>query len=176
MINNDLNIEVQNKLILLYTYEVLDRPINPMHISELLLNLNLMDYFTISHYTLELLDKDMLICDTLDEVDHYSISQSGKSALSLFRDRLSKYTEEKIDKGVMALKKALTHERVIKSTVNKYDDANYIVQMQIIDGAYPLISLELNVASNAVANKIVDKWKRDAMSIYGYVLNHVVED
>lgn len=170
MLNQDINTEVKNKILLLYTYQTIQIPIDPDLVNQMLLDLSIMDYFEISHYTAELLEAGMLEGVSVENALHYMITENGRSALSLFKDRLSDYAVNKLDHGIAELRKSLKIKRVIQSNIVKLENETYMVNLSIAEGVYPMINLNLNVATNKKANLFRKNWQKNATDVYGKII------
>ncbi len=175
---HDLNASqtVNDKLILLYIYSKIAIPVKPMDVADIVLRHNLMEYYTIGHYTSELVNSGMLEVIMADEQENYLITQSGINALSLFQERLDAFAINSVKQSIDDLKQKLKRHRIINTQVQKMEDDNYLVSLRIMEGSYPLIDLSLSVVSNAQANQLIDKWEKDATEVYGMIINKLTSD
>ncbi|PIE77182.1 MAG: hypothetical protein CSA13_00760 [Clostridiales bacterium] len=175
---NDLNTTqtVNDKLVLLYIYSKIAIPVKPMDVADIVLRHNLMEYYTIGHYTSELVNSGMLEVIVSDERENYLITQSGINTLALFQERLDRASLIGVEQSITDLKKKLKRHRIINTQVQKIEKDNYLVNLRIMEGSYPLIDLSLSVVSNAQANQLVSKWQEEAAEIYGMIISSLTSD
>ncbi len=166
MLNQDTRVEVKEKLIILYTYNSLNIPVPSAQVDEILLGQNLMDYFLLQQYTLDMTEKGLLELNDLDGETLIMITEQGISTLNFFKERLSAQQTLRIDEAVVEVKKALKRARLIRAEYTKLDDANFIVDLRIKDGDQDLVRLTLNVPTNKRAKRMTDQWKKDALTLY----------
>ncbi len=167
---------VNDKLILLYIYAELAVPINPMEVADVIINLEVMEYFNIGHYTAELVNSGMIEVINSDNQELYFITQSGINTLALFRDRLDSQLTEKLDEQVSHLRHQIKLNRFINTSLEKIDDSNYIVTLRMMEGDIPLIELSLSVISNAQANQIIEKWQTAHTDIYANIIKDLLSE
>ncbi len=167
---------VNDKLILLYLYAELAVPVNPMEIADVIIKMDVMEYFSIGHYTAELVNSGMIEVIESDAQQLYLITNSGSNTLALFRERLDSEITEKLDLHIAKLRKQIKLNRFINSSVEKIDDLNYLVTLRIMEGNIPLIELSLSVASNAQANRLIEKWQSASTDLYGQIMKALTSD
>lgn len=170
MYKQDTQIEVKEKLIILYTYAQFNLPVPPQMVTDMLLRLNVMDYFLIQQYTSELIDKGLLELLQSEDEDLVLIKSQGRDTLSFFQDRLSNHYTTKIGHAVKELKEELKRLRVIKADYTQVNDTDYSVKLQILDGDTELIGLKLSVPTNKIAKKICEQWREDATQFYHQII------
>ncbi len=167
---------VNDKLILLYIYADIAVPLNPMEVADVIIKLDVMEYFNIGHYTSELVNSGMLETISSDQQELYLITQSGINTLALFRDRLDSQLTEKLDEQISQLKQQIKQNRFINSSVEKIDDSNYMVTLRMMEGHIPLIELSLSVISNAQANQLIKKWQTSHTDIYANIIKDLLSE
>lgn len=170
MFNQDTRVEVKEKLILLYVFHTLNMPITATQVDDIILGLELIDFFPLQQYKTDLIQNGMIESNELDDETYLMLTEQGINALNFFRNRLSQSDTIRIDQEVERVKKDVKRARLIKAEYFKLDDNDYMVDMQIKEGSYDLIRLTLNVPSNKTAKAMCDKWKEDAVEMYGQVI------
>ncbi len=161
---------VNDKLVLLYLYAELAVPVNPMEVADIIIKMGVMAYFNIGHYTAELVNSGMIEVIESDAQQLYLITNSGSNTLALFRERLDEDLTDKLDRQIAKLRQQIKLNRFVNSSIEKIDQFNYLVTLRIMEGNIPLISLSLSVASNAQANRLVDKWQSASTDLYGQIM------
>lgn len=170
MYNQDTHVEVKEKLIILFTYAQFGLPVPQQMVNDMLLRLNLIDYFLLQQYTLELLDKGLLEQLDTDEESLILIKTQGRDALSFFQDRLLPHYTTKINIAVAELKNELKRQRVVKADFTKVDEGDYTVLLQIMDGQMELVRLKLSTPTNRIAKRMCEQWREDATGFYHKII------
>ncbi len=167
---------VNDKLILLYIYAELAVPINPMEVADVIIKLDVMEYFNIGHYSAELVNSGMIENIQSDNQALYLITQSGINTLALFRERLDSTLTTKLDEQISQLKQQIKKNRFINSSLEKIDDSTYIVTLRMMEGDVPLIELSLSVISNTQANQLIKKWQTSHTDIYASIIKNLLSE
>lgn len=170
MFNQETHVEVKEKLIILYTYAQFGLPVPQHMVNDMLLRLNVIDFFLLQQYTIELLEKGMLEKLESDQEVFISIKESGRDALHFFQDRLLTHYTTKINLAVTELKIELKRQRVVKADFVKVDESDYAVALQILDGQNNLIHIKLSVPTNRIAKRMCEQWREDATELYHKII------
>lgn len=170
MLNQDTHVEVKEKLIILYTYTQFGLPVPQHMVNDMLLRINVIDYFLLQQYTSELIEKGMLELLETDEEILILVTQQGKTALSFFQERLLPHYTSKITTAVGELKNELKRQRVVKADYTKIDETEYAVLLQILDGQTELVKLQLSTPTNRIAKRICEQWREDAPQFYQKII------
>lgn len=155
----------EDKLLLLYLLEQIKLPISNNQITQIILENNFINYFTLQEYLSELRNSEFISYIEQDGKHRLVISDKGLTVLSLFRNRISK---DKMDAVNSYLSKKLEK---IKNEVNisadyTIENNNYIVNLKAVENNSILIDLKLNVGSNQQAKDLCAKWKKNPSDIY----------
>ena len=102
----------ENKLLLLHILKELNRPISNTQLTEIVLENNLINYFTLQQYISELDSSEFIRYEDINEKKLIVLTKKGENVLSFFKDRISpskisiinNYINEKIE----LIKKELT--------------------------------------------------------------------
>ena len=84
----------ENKLLVLYVMESLKQPITNTQLTEIILENNFINYFTLQQYISELISSDFLRYETVNDKNLINITEKGASTLSFFTDRISYKKED----------------------------------------------------------------------------------
>lgn len=168
----------QNKLLLLYILEKIDMPMENAQITQFVLENNYMNYFSTQQYLSELIDSKFIevIYTKNNSKKSYKLSDSGKSTLAYFDNRIPTKMKKEIDSKYEKKKKQLINETQIVSDYYKKSESQYIINLKVIEKDINLFSLSLNVVSNKQAKKICDNWKKNPDQIYQKILDMLVND
>ena len=163
-----------NKLILLYILGKSEMPLTKPQIHNIVLENNLLDYFTLQQCLAELEQSDLLkITESQDRVT-MMLSPSGAKALEVFSDRISKSMKSTIDSYISSNRSILRKESQIIADFHKSSENEYIVNLKVIENDIVLIDLKLSVVSSKQAKFICEKWKNSSEKIYGQIMNTLI--
>lgn len=159
----------ENKLLLLYIFNSVNMPMSNSHITHIVLENNLINYFGLQQYISELVESGFLK-DTMDNKKHMlSITERGRDSLDFFITRIPEKKKEIIDKYFE------THIEYIKKDIGvvaEYDieGHNHVVRLALKNNDTSLIELKLPVDSNAQAQEISHIWKNNYNDIYDKII------
>lgn len=161
----------ENKLLLLYILKELNRPISNTQLTEIVLENNLINYFTLQQYISELDSSEFIRYEDISEKKLIVLTKKGENVLSFFKDRISpskisiltKYISDKIE----LIKKELT----IHSDYTIIKDDNFVVELKAIEDTLPLIDLKITVPSKKQATILCSKWQENPSEIYNKIIN-----
>ena len=166
----------ENKLLLLYILKSLNRPISNTQLTEIVLENNLINYFTLQQYISELNESDFMIYEEVDDKQLLTLTQKGENVLSFFKERISpskisvldKYIKEKID----LIKKELT----IKSDYTLGNNSDFLVDLKALENGSPLIDLKISVPSKKQATSLCSKWQENSSEVYNKIINVLFDE
>ena len=87
----------ENKLLVLYVIKSLKRPITNTQLTEIILENNFINYFTLQQYISELISSDFLKYVLVNDKNLINITEKGDNVLSFFIDRISPIKKKIID-------------------------------------------------------------------------------
>lgn len=161
----------ESKLILLYILKALKQPISNTQLTELVLEQNLINYFTLQQYISELNTSEFIEYQESNNTKVLAITKKGENVLSFFKDRISPskintidtYIKEKIDR----IKKELT----IKSDYTLANNDSFLVDIKALEDETPLMELQLSVPTKKQAIYLCNKWQENPSEIYTQIIN-----
>lgn len=161
----------ESKLLLLYILKTLKQPISNTQLTELILEQNLLNYFTLQQYLSELEASAFIEYHEVSGKNLLAITEKGENVLSLFKDRVSpsktniinSYIKEKID----SIKKELT----IQSDYTLGKNDSFIVDIKALEDEVPLLDLQLAVPTKKQAIYLCNKWKENPSKIYNDIIS-----
>lgn len=162
---NDILELAENKLLLLYIFCKVDKPISNSGITQIVLENNLINYFSLQQFLSELIESG-LINDIKKNKQHMlSITQKGRDAFEFFNSRIPEKKREIIDnyikKNISGIKKDFEI-----SADYEHDAGKYTVTLRMENGEETIIELKLSVDSDEKAKKICNQWKQDPEKFY----------
>lgn len=161
----------ENKLLLLYVLEVLNRPISNTQLTELVLENNLINYFTLQQYISELDSSEFISYKDMNEKKLLMITKKGENVLSFFKDRISpskiaivnSYLDDKLD----LIKKELT----VQSDYTLEKNDSFLVDLKALEDNSTLMELKISVPTKKQATSLCSRWQSNPSDIYTNIIN-----
>jgi predicted transcriptional regulator len=176
MFNNNSEIEVKNKLIILQVLRAFGVPLTNSQTTEFILENELINYFELQQYLSELIDSNMIEINDSHNEEHYYLTTNGKRTLHYFNDRLAKDLRRLINDQADSKKDRIIARTNISADYFKLDDGEYLVELKVDELDHTLINLKLNVINCNHAKLICEKWEKEAQYLYGDIFNLLVTD
>ena len=161
----------ENKLLLLFVLEVLNRPISNTQLTELVLENNLINYFTLQQYISELDSSQFISYKDVNEKKLLIITKKGENVLSFFKDRISpskiaivnSYLNDKLD----LIKKELT----VQSDYTLEKNDSFLVDLKALEDNSTLMELKISVPTKKQATSLCSRWQNNPSDIYTNIVN-----
>ena len=163
----------ENKVLILYILNKIDRPVNNDELLQLVLSIEDMNYFYFQQFLLDLLENKYI--ETYKENDFseqiYRLTNAGKDALELTKDLIPGIVKLKIDSTIKGELQDIEEEISIVSEFIPEDDGGFIVTCKIIEHNKTIFEVSTFAASREQAKVISDNWKENAVDIYPSMIN-----
>lgn len=159
----------ENKLLLLYIFNRINRPMSNTHITQIVLENNLIHYFGLQQYISELVESDFLQ-DSLQGARHLlKITDRGKDTLQFFdkripdkkREVIEKYLDEHMD---------LIQKDISVSTDYELENGSNMVRLALRSNEHTLLELRFPSDNNANAQRISQHWKDHYEELYEKIM------
>lgn len=150
-------------------------PLTNTQITQLVMENDYMNYFSFQQFLGDLVKTKMIEHSESNDTFFYLITEKGRKTLHYFKNRLSNELIEKLDQDIASKKQIWLKETQVSSNYTKKNDHEYIVNLKVVENEITLIDLELNVASNKQAKQICEKWKKEASTLYGSIINLLIQ-
>ncbi len=175
MFDDSLNL-AENKLLLLHIFEKIKFPISNMQLTQIVLENNFMNYFTLQQYLVELMTSNLLKTTIENGKDRLTISEEGKKVLSLFQNRITnnklKQLNDYIENQIVSIKKELT----VTADYTIENNNSYLVNLVASENNTTLFDLKVSVASNKQARELCFKWKSNSSDLYNKIVKLLIKD
>lgn len=165
----------ENKLLLLYIFYKIKLPISNIQITQIILENNFINYFTLQQYITELISSNMLEYTELNGKQRLHISQKGDNVLSLFKGRISESKIVLIDNYLKAHIENIKKELTVSADYTIENNNNYLVNLTASENSFTLIDIKLSVASNKQAQNLCTKWRNRPSDLYAKIINLLIE-
>lgn len=174
MFDNSLNL-AEKKLLLLYIIDKIDLPISNIQLTEIVLENNFINYFTLQEYIDELISSNLIIKINQNEKDRLTISNKGKEVLSLFKNRLSDEDISKLNTYIDVKMNLIKKEATISADYTIENGNSYVVSLSASENSIPLMEIKVTVASNKQARELCTKWKANPSDLYTKIIKVLSE-
>lgn len=164
-----------NKLIVLYILEKIEMPLSNTQITNIILENNIINYFSLQECLSELEHSDLIKLEEGQDKPTYQLSETGRRTLDMFTDKISKNTRTLINEYIVKNKDRIKIESEIFADFYKVKEHEYIVNLKVIENEIVLIDLKLNVVSAKQAKLICEKWKSSSGKIYGQIMDSLIK-
>ena len=171
MLTSDSETLAENKVLILYILNKVNKPITNDSLYKLVLSALDINYFYFQQFLLDLIQNKYIVHFQKETGGVYEITESGKNTLALTMDLLPGIIKLKAD---MNLKKELEIAEEEYSVVAEYtprSENNYIVFCKIIENSETIFEVKTFAGSREQAKDIVDNWQNNADTIYPKILD-----
>lgn len=165
----------QDKLKLLYILNYINLPLTNVEVSNYILEYDIWDYFTLQALLNALCDAKFVTLKSKVGHDYYSVSQAGKAALDMFKEKLPEYFISEVKSHFSHIKKQIEKKRDLFGHYYKRKDDEYIVYLQVIENKTTIFNLSVNVPTEEIAKNIVKKWDDKPEDIFGQIITTLTE-
>ncbi|MDO7203941.1 DUF4364 family protein [Paraclostridium bifermentans] len=159
-----------HKLLILYVLEKAKMDLTNSQITQVILETEVMNYFSLQQFLSQLMDAKFLKIYEDSNREYYTLTQKGIETLNYFLSRIPSQITEKLDEYIKLNKENLLADTQVKSSFVKQSDNEYIVNLRVIENQSNLIDLNLNVSSEKQAKLICDNWKKNASYMYAEII------
>ncbi|OFI06119.1 hypothetical protein CLOACE_12620 [Clostridium acetireducens DSM 10703] len=165
----------ENKLLLLYIFNKINFAISNNQITQIILENNFINYFTLQQYISELVSSNFLKYIEKDGKHRLIITDKGLKVLNLFKNRISNQKKYLIDEYLKNHLNNIKQEVTITADYTIEHKNNFIVNLKAVENDCILIDLKLNVGSNDQAKKLCAKWKKHSTEIYSKIIKAFID-
>ena len=176
MFENSSEEVIYHKLLILYILRKADMDLTNSQITQVVLDTEMMNYFSLQTLLSELTDSKFITTYKESEKEFYSITINGVESLEYFDSRIPSCVSEKVDKYINENKGNLLADTQVKFGFVKQSDHEFIVNLRVVENQSNLIDLNLNLSSERQANLVCNNLKKNASEMYGEIISLLVKD
>jgi len=165
-LNEDSEVLAENKVLILYILNQLNKPIDNDSLLELILSIKEMNYFYFQQFLLDLLESKYIIGYTKEEKTMYKITDLGIETLELTNDLLPGIMKLQIDN---ALKENIEDVQYNDHAISEFTPRNeheFIVTCKLVKNNVTNFEVKLQASSREEAKHIAEKWENNYEEIY----------
>lgn len=154
-----------NKLLILYIVKKLKHPCSNIHITDIILNNNFLNYFLLQQYLNELVENNYLTIINVKNEELYKIAPRGKKVLEMFQNRISQF---KIDCFNNYMKLLNKRNQIISSEV-KINGNNLDITFN--KNSNNIMNINIIGIPKGQVETIFENCTRDAEHIYNMIIS-----
>lgn len=173
-LNEDSEILAENKVLILYILNKLNKPIDNDGLLKLIISIKDMNYFYFQQFLLDLLENKYIIGYTKEDKTMYKITDTGIATLSLTEDLLPGIMKLQIDN---ALKSEVDEIQNLNHAVSEFTPVNeneFIVTCKLLKNNVTNFEIKLQAESRDQAKAIAEKWENNYNEIYPIILDILI--
>lgn len=176
MFTNNTDREVRDKLTLIYILARFNVPLTYQQVTEFVMGLELMNYFTMLQYMTEMKDTGLIEETQADNEAFVMVTKDGHRTLSMFSERISASTAEMIEAAIEVTKSKMAKERQIRANFKRVSDSEFSVHLEMLEGSNHLMNLTFLVFTQERAKMLCESWKKNAPNLYGDLIHQIVKE
>ncbi|NLU52164.1 MAG: DUF4364 family protein [Clostridiaceae bacterium] len=162
--------KAENKVLLLYFLDRVKIPVSNMQLTRIMLENRYMNYFLLQQNLHEMRMDNLIVTETRDNIDYYSLSAEGAKMLELFKDLVPYGIRTRIEENIDSIRSFIRLETSIIAEYTLENENEYQVKCRIVEDFNPLIDIRISVGSREDARSICQNWKSHAKEIYPQVI------
>ena len=156
----------ENKLLVLYVIQSLKQPISKTQLTEIILENNFINYFTLQQYISELESSEFVGYVEKNNKKLITITKKGENVLSFFNERISPIKRDIIDNYISKTIDNIKKELTIHSDYTIEKNNSFIVDLKALEDEILLIDLKISVPTKKQASNLCAIWKENPSDIY----------
>ena len=173
--NSDKNNLAENKVLILYILNRLDKDITNDGLYKIISSVNGLNYFYFQQ-TLKDLVETNLVGYTKDDDTVVKITSEGKNAYALTKDLLPGIIKLKADNIFEDELANINEEASIVAEFIPKNENEYTVKCRIIENNETIFEVETFAGSRDRAKKICDNWNNNAIELYPKIIDLLLND
>ncbi|CAM2077004.1 MAG: DUF4364 family protein [Clostridium sp.] len=166
----------ENKLLVLYVIKSLRQAISKTQLTEIILENNFINYFTLQQYISELETAKFVEYIEKNDKKLITITTKGENVLSIFNDRISPIKRDIIDNYISKTIDSIKKELTIHSDYTIEKNNSFIVDLKALEDETLLIDLKISVPTKKQATSLCNRWKENPSDIYTKIVQVLFSD
>ncbi|MBE5906231.1 MAG: DUF4364 family protein [Lachnospiraceae bacterium] len=164
------------KLIVLYMLQNADYPLSNSDISDLVLELEYTNYFTIQQVLSELENSDLISSESAGpNATLYRITSGGEVTLDFFENKISDAIKDDIRSYFATHDIALRKDTSITAEYYPVSGQQYHVRCQVRDKNAVTFELSFRMQGKEQAEAACANWKKNNDEIYAYLMDMLIQ-
>lgn len=160
----------ENKVLILYILNKLNKPINNDNLLRLVLAVQDMNYFYFQQFLLDLLENKYIIGYTKEDTTMYKITEEGKVTLSLTEDLLPGIFKLKVDTVLKdEVEEVQNQSHAVSEFIPRSED-DFIVRCKLIKNNLTIFEIKLPADSREQAKLMAENWEKNYTEVYPIIM------
>lgn len=161
----------ENKALILYLLNKVNKPLESTAFYKLLLTFEDMNYFYFQQFLLDLMENKYILRGTSDKNETiYEMTDEGRQAIGLVQDLIPGFTRFQIDNKFKEDLRSIEDEYSITADFIPESENSYTVVCKITENGKVTFEVRTFAGSREHAKSIVDNWKKNAVKLYPKML------
>ena len=166
--NGFIRDKLEIKFLILYIAARAAQPLSMAHIQDLTMCDDGIDYFTFSECLNDLVKTEHL---RITEEGTYAITAKGLRNSEICETSLPYSVRMRADKSVAACNKELLRQAQVRARIFQRENGTYTVDLSLSDEVDSLMHLEVMVATEAMANDLAARFRKNPEQVYTDILS-----
>ncbi len=158
------------KLIILYIIRNFGEAIDNGQITDIFMDYEFVDYFTMQKYLDELVEMRLVEVDVHNGLRLYFLTKHGTEAYDAYIKKIPVSVREKLLLSIRAYRKQERNEADISASFRPLNELSYAVDLSIRDGGFPLLDIRMSVGSKDTAREVCKRFREDPQKTYSALL------
>ncbi len=158
------------KLIILYIIRGFGEAIDNGQITDIFMDYEFVDYFTMQQYLDELVDTRLVDIDLQEGRRLYFLTAHGMDAYDTYMKKIPVSVREKLLLTIRAYKKRERNEADISASFHPLNELSYSADLSIRESGFPLLDIHLSVGAKETAREVCRRFKEDPQKVYAALL------
>lgn len=166
----------ENKLLVLYVIKSLKQAISKTQLTEIILENNFINYFTLQQYISELEVSEFVEYIEKNNKKLITLTAKGENVLSIFNDRISPIKRDIINNYISKAIDNIKKELTIHSDYTIENNSSFVVNLKALEDELLLIDLKISVPTKKQATSLCSRWKENPSDIYTKIVQVLFSD
>lgn len=166
---------VQNKLLILYILNKIDKPLNSDELLKLVLSITNMNYFYFQQFLLDLLEHKYIINFDENSNSLYIITDEGKQTLDLTKNMIPGILKLKVDNQFKDSLSRVKDEFAVVAEFTPENEREYSVRLKFVENNNNIFDLHMFAGSREQAKNMVDNWEKNANELYPKIFQLLID-
>lgn len=161
----------ENKALILYLMNKVNKAINNTDLYKLVLTFEDMNYFYFQQFLLDLIENRYILKGNSDNNETiYEMTNEGRQAILLVQDLIPGFTRFQIDNNFKEDLRSIEDEYSITADFIPESETSYNVICKITENGRVTFEIQTFAGSREQAKSIVENWKKNAVKLYPKML------
>ena len=156
----------ENKIIILYAVNKAEGSVSCTGLTNMMLELKLMNYFTLQESIHELIGSGCIKIDVSENRSRYSITEQGKKMTDFFSSKIPSGVKKRLTEKIEAFRDDTYQRSYIIADYREIDVDMFEVELIVRERSTDLMDLRLLAGSKTEALRICEKFKENYQEIY----------